>query len=220
MNDPGPLTPSHFLLGTPASSRTELIFDNTLVSDLTLNHTVRQSCLRNFWQTWSEQYISQLPPVISKQKNVRNVIVGDLVLVHDPNVSRLKWPLAKVVKTFLGSDNIVRSVELKTQNGKLLRSVQGLHFLEASRNVNPLTNNNIQVPVIDDNIIPEDNQSIDNAIASPSGDTQDIGNREDSESGDTDIHHIDMAQPGPSSAPDLGISRYGRRRIPKKILDM
>ena len=44
----------------------------------------------------------------------------------------MQWPLALIKNIYPGSENIVRSVEVKTSTGVLKRSIQGLHNLEAS----------------------------------------------------------------------------------------
>ena len=55
------------------------------------------------------------------QKDVRNVEVGDLVLLADPNSPRGLWPLARVTQVFPGPDKRVRSVEIKTSGGGVYR---------------------------------------------------------------------------------------------------
>ena len=59
------------------------------------------------------------------------MVVGDVVLIRDePLVSRLQWPLAKVVKVHPGGDGKIRSVDVKTAKGIVCRPIQRLHRLE------------------------------------------------------------------------------------------
>ena len=59
------------------------------------------------------------------------MVVGDIVLIRDePLVSRLQWPLAKVVRVHPGSDGKVRSVDVRTAKGIVCRPIQRLHRLE------------------------------------------------------------------------------------------
>ena len=59
------------------------------------------------------------------------MVVGDIVLIRDePLVSRLQWPLAKVVKVHPGSDGKIRSVDVRTAKGMVCRPIQRLHRLE------------------------------------------------------------------------------------------
>ena len=62
----------------------------------------------------------------------RRVQVGDVELVTDNNLPRGRWPLARVVKVFPGSDGRVRTVELKTKSGTYVRPVVKLCVLDAS----------------------------------------------------------------------------------------
>ena len=58
------------------------------------------------------------------------MVVGDIVLIRDePLVSRLQWPLAKVIKVHPGVDGRVRSVDLRTAKGIVCRPIKRLHKL-------------------------------------------------------------------------------------------
>ena len=62
-------------------------------------------------------------------------MVNDVVLLKDGGVKRHQWPMAKVIKTFLGPDGLVRSVELKVPSAvnTLKRPIQKIVLLvEAS----------------------------------------------------------------------------------------
>ena len=61
---------------------------------------------------------------------MRNIKIGDLVLLKTDNVPRSPWPLARITNTFPGRDNIVRAVELKTPNAVLVRPVGKICLLE------------------------------------------------------------------------------------------
>lgn len=50
--------------------------------------------------------------------------VGNIVMIVDYQSPHGTWPLARVVKVFLGKDGIMRNVRLKTWIGFYLRSVQ------------------------------------------------------------------------------------------------
>ena len=48
---------------------------------------------------------------------------GDLVWIVEPTRTRGYYPLARVVKLNFGSDAVVRSAEVKTMSGNLVRPV-------------------------------------------------------------------------------------------------
>jgi len=56
--------------------------------------------------------------------------VGDIVLVSEDNVSRGKWPLARVAEVHPGRDGLVRTATVRTEKSVLNRPVQRLHRLE------------------------------------------------------------------------------------------
>ena len=57
---------------------------------------------------------------------------GDLILIKNDDAPRSHWPLGRVQKTFPGSDGRVRTAEVKTPSGTLLRPVAKLCLLEES----------------------------------------------------------------------------------------
>jgi hypothetical protein len=127
-----PLTPSHFLIGrgagfqldaTPAE---EVVFANSLGD----REVVRQEHLNRFWALWSQDYLRNLPPTVNHLRARGNLKIGSVVLIREDNVGRLHWPMGKVNKLFPGRDGVVRSVELQTARGPVLRSIQRLHQLE------------------------------------------------------------------------------------------
>ena len=92
--------------------------------ELAEKHSARQLCLSRFWKIWKEQYITNLPPIVRSHKKGGTVVVGDIVLIRDePLVSRLQWPLAKVVKVHPGSDGKIRSVDVRTAKGIVCRPI-------------------------------------------------------------------------------------------------
>ena len=87
------------------------------------------------WTKWQNNYIVNLPHLISKHFTNKELEVCDLVLINDKhfNKNRLTWPLGRITKLFPGRDNKVRSVEIQTQSGLLVRAIQSLHKLELSK---------------------------------------------------------------------------------------
>ena len=54
---------------------------------------------------------------------MRNVAVGDVVLLKDDHSPRNVWPMGRVIETEPDSKGIVRSILLKTQTMELRRPV-------------------------------------------------------------------------------------------------
>lgn len=47
--------------------------------------------------------------------------IGDLLLVVEDNLPRGRWNLGRIVKTFPGDDDLIRTVEVQTKQGTFKR---------------------------------------------------------------------------------------------------
>ena len=68
---------------------------------------------------------------------------GDVVLVHDDILPRLKWKLGLVTEVYVGADGLVRSAEVKI--GKVLtnRPISKLYPLEVTAQDTVLTDHTV-----------------------------------------------------------------------------
>ena len=62
--------------------------------------------VRHFWNRWSTEYLSTLNKYNKWHYPTRNLVVGDIVLMKEDGIVQTKWPLARVVEVFSGSDKI------------------------------------------------------------------------------------------------------------------
>jgi len=114
------LTPGHFLIGAPLTAVPE---DN--LSSIPINRLKRWQQLQSFtqciWKRWSLDYLHTLQERGKWSRNTQNLKIGDLVIIQDLLTPPLCWPLARIVSTHPGHDNVVRVVTLQTKNGTLTR---------------------------------------------------------------------------------------------------
>ena len=85
-----------------------------------------------FWRRWTKEY---LPLLQLRQKwtvPVRNVQVGDVVLIVDYSVPRNSWSLARVTETFPGEDGLVRSARVSTSSNSFVRPIHKLCLIESA----------------------------------------------------------------------------------------
>ena len=129
--DPEALTPNHLLLGRDSPSLPPGMFS---AEQLSLRRRWRQAqqLAEHFWKRWHKEYLPTLMKRGKWSRESRRIQVGDVVLVAENNAPRGRWPLARVVKVYPGSDGRVRTVELKTKSGTYVRPVVKLCVLEAS----------------------------------------------------------------------------------------
>ena len=130
-----PLTPSHFLIGKVGGFQPLIDLEQRPVTakDLGSCETARLIRLNQFWVKWSLDYIRNLPPTLNRSFG-RDLELGSMVLIKEDHLPRLQWPLGTIIKLYPGKDGSVRSVELKTSKGDIVRPVQRLYDLEINSN--------------------------------------------------------------------------------------
>lgn len=89
-----------------------------------------QGLADSFWKRWLASYVPDLQRRVKWQHKVRNICVGDLVLICDSSCPRGSWPLALVKEVNVGRDGLVRSVRVRTSKTELVRPVTKLVLLE------------------------------------------------------------------------------------------
>ncbi|GFX28222.1 integrase catalytic domain-containing protein [Trichonephila clavipes] len=123
-DDPGVLSPGHFLIGKALTA----IPQPTVPDDL--RHCDRWRLLtrmtQHFWNRWSSEYLTLLQSRSKWRIVQKNLDIGDLVLIKHDNSPPLQWKLGKVMETFTGKDGKVRVVKVKTQTSELVRPIAKL----------------------------------------------------------------------------------------------
>ncbi|CAB3984427.1 Hypothetical predicted protein [Paramuricea clavata] len=100
----------------------------------------RQNVLNRFWtERWLAEY---LPKLAVRQKwwsEKSPIKEGDVVLISEDNVKRGKLAAWTGRKSPQGSDNLIRTVTLKTKSGIRITPVQKLYLLEEAQTKEPAT---------------------------------------------------------------------------------
>ena len=137
------LTPSHLLCGRrvelfPALTD-DVISDPSYLTHRDLNNHFRHLSLilSKFSDVWNKEYLLSLREKhygSCSPKNKTHLSVGQVVLIVS-DVSRGDWPLGRITKLHTDNDNVVRSVELFTNNKTLVKTIEKLVPLEISESV-------------------------------------------------------------------------------------
>jgi hypothetical protein len=90
-----------------------------------------QYLLDLFWKRWLSEYLPELQRREKWRRQLRNIEVGDLVLLAEDGLKRGQWPLGRVTEVYPGSDGEVHSVSVKTATTELHRPIAKLCLLEA-----------------------------------------------------------------------------------------
>lgn len=125
--DPVAITPAHFLLQKPA-----IIIPGGALNE-TANLTRKrwkqaQILASHFWSRWINEYLTTLHLRQKWIRPKRDIRIGDMVLLHDKRIPRGSWPIAVVTKVFPGRDNRIRTVEITTKDGVLVRPIVKLFY--------------------------------------------------------------------------------------------
>ncbi|XP_055622807.1 uncharacterized protein LOC129766310 [Toxorhynchites rutilus septentrionalis] len=126
------LSPNHFLLLNSNGVREPEKLPTDEKMALQNSWNMVKHTMDNFWRRWLVEY---LPTIIRRTKwfqDVRQIEVGDLVLVVDENI-RNRWLRGRVIHTVPGKDGVARSAEVKTSLGILKRPVTRLALLDVEK---------------------------------------------------------------------------------------
>lgn len=85
-----------------------------------------------FWSRWLREYLPTLQERTKWMRKKPNLKIGDLVLMKQEKLPRNQWPLGLVVETYMGTDGLVRSVEVKTASGTYQRPITKICVLESA----------------------------------------------------------------------------------------
>ncbi|XP_062704539.1 uncharacterized protein LOC134286864 [Aedes albopictus] len=111
-DNPEVLTPGHFLIGRPINAIAEPSYQ-----DIAANRLGRwqflQKLRENFWKKWKNDYLQSLQQRTKDYIRKHNLQPGMVVLLEEQNMPPLSWKLGKIVRTYPGSDELVRTVDVK-----------------------------------------------------------------------------------------------------------
>lgn len=128
-----PLTPSHFLQDISEIRMPEITLNSA--DGLRKRYQYQMELKKQLKSRFRKEYLGAL---IQKGNNgkIREVKVGEIVLVGTDNQKRILWPMARVIEELPGQDGHLRLVRLATsKNGvpkTMLRPLQRLYPLEVS----------------------------------------------------------------------------------------
>ena len=86
----------------------------------------------SFWRRWRREY---LPLLQTRQKwitKTKNLSPGDVVMIAPDSSTRDRWPLGVIVGCEQSADGLVRTVTIKTRNGKVKRDIRKVCLLEGN----------------------------------------------------------------------------------------
>lgn len=123
--DPDPVTPNLLLMGRRDASLPQAIYSS---SDLLGRRRWRHSQILadHFWVNFVRHYLPGLQTRQKWQRDTGNLTIGQIVMIVDLQLPRASWPIGKVIKTYAGVDQCVRTAEVQVKERTYLRPVARL----------------------------------------------------------------------------------------------
>lgn len=89
-----------------------------------------QVLANTFWRRWIAEYLPTLQARSKWTQRVRDIQVGDVVLIADPSLSRGAWKKGLIVRVMSSSDDHPRTAEVRTTDGLKQKDIRSLCLLE------------------------------------------------------------------------------------------
>ncbi|XP_033251135.1 uncharacterized protein LOC117190182 [Drosophila miranda] len=115
-----PITPNHFLLGSPNSSQTPHPQEE-MYQPTRKEWRIAQQISHSFWNKWLNEYLPDLCRRTKWHHPVPPLAEMDIVLICDKNLHRSQWKKGVILAVTPGRDGQVRSATVKTTAGVLHR---------------------------------------------------------------------------------------------------
>ncbi|GFW81114.1 integrase catalytic domain-containing protein [Trichonephila clavipes] len=130
-----PLSPAMFLVENRNLDVPDIDYRDTV--NLRKRVRYRQKLLNDLKHRFRKEYLGLLIQNKNKKRPLSEVRLGEIVLIGDDIKKRMHWPLAKVIRLIPGKDGKIRTVELKTLTGTMLRPIQRVYPLEVQSTETP-----------------------------------------------------------------------------------
>lgn len=117
------LTPGHLIRGAPLNQLPALCVETDWLDRLQ-HWNLMRGMYAKFWNQWSRQYLNTLQQRHKWTRSQPKLQPGDIVLVLDSALlNDGRWLLGRVLRTFHGKDNLVRSTKVRTATGTYTRPI-------------------------------------------------------------------------------------------------
>ena len=123
IRDQDPITQAHLAISRSLQSLPTPADISDDDAGLLKCYLYRQRLVSHFWRRWQDEYLQQLSILPKWNQEQPPVKAGDIVLVSEDKTPRGKWPLACIIETYPGKDNLIHTILLQTAKGELKRPI-------------------------------------------------------------------------------------------------
>ena len=152
------LTPNHLLFGrslTAACCGEDVV----VIENLSKRERHLKLIINRFWNLWKTQYLRELREYNQRKNNCKygEVSIGDIVIIDDPKLKRIKWKIGKIAEVHRSKDDKVRTaiVDIISDTGKrgqLRRPINKLYCIEKTMSI--INDETVPVTFVDEKAVP------------------------------------------------------------------
>ncbi|XP_043263933.1 uncharacterized protein LOC122404103 [Colletes gigas] len=124
-DDYAPLTPGHFLVGSPLNALPTQSVEIEKLSRLTRWRAI-QKFHEQIWRHWTRDYLTHLQNRYKWRTAQKTLKLNDLVLVQNPLLPPNQWEMGRVEEVFTGRDGNARVVKIRTAKSIFTRPITRL----------------------------------------------------------------------------------------------
>jgi hypothetical protein len=117
-DDPRPLTPNDGILRGP-NQRENINVINESDEFFKLNYKRAQILGNRLIERFSKEYLQTINNLSKKSLLRKNLIIGDVVLVTEPNQPRKEWEMGVITKVYPSKDGVSRTIDVKMKDGSV-----------------------------------------------------------------------------------------------------
>ena len=117
------MTPNHLLLSGRATVDAPCP-PEVQVSKLTKRYVYQQKLVDQFWRKWYRSAFHHLIPSYKWRKEVRNLDIGDTVLIYKEGLGRGTYKLGVIVDVYPDKEGIVRRANVEYMAGQARKTVE------------------------------------------------------------------------------------------------
>ena len=130
-NDGEGLTPAHLFIGAGLCSLPHELEERENVKGMTSWKRWRliSALKRTFWPAWFKDYILGFQGKTKWQAAKLSLKTGDLLIIHEDNLSSQQWLLGRIVTIIVGRDGHVRVAEVLARGSVFKRRIGKLALL-------------------------------------------------------------------------------------------
>ena len=139
------LTPGHFLVGKALKAVPAPDLSKRNINGLS-RWKLRQCLIADFWERWSNCYITSLNNFKKCYPHQCSIAVGDIVLIKGSDLFIHSWPSARINQTHPGDNGLVRVATVRTQKGVYRRAIHKLVPLLEQVSLSP--REDVRVPAL------------------------------------------------------------------------